>query len=154
MQRLVFVLAAVLTVVAATAATASAQATSVTEPIVVTLENPCNGEPVLVEGTIHYVIGENEDEGGGAHRFSHGVLYGTGIGLTSGTEYRVVTVGLDPGESNHGAHRALTSTDVFVVHIIGTEPGNSFYSHINHHGTLSPSGHGIPFQINARSECR
>ena len=154
MRRLMFVLVPTLTAVAAIAATASAQATSVTEPVVTTLDNPCNGEVVLVEGTLHYVTRENEDEGGGQHRFSDGVLHGTGMGLTSGTEYRVLSVGLDPGESNYGVDRALTSTDVFVVRVIGTEPGNSFYSHVNHHGTLSPSGHGIPFQINARSQCR
>ena len=155
MQRLVFVLVATLTAVVATAATASAQATPVTQPVVITLVNPCNGEDVLVEGTYHYVARENEDEAGGQHRFSHAVLRGTGIGLTSGTQYRVLDVGLDPGESNHGGtQRALSSTDVFVVHVIGSEPGTSFYSHVNHHGTLSPSGHGVPFQINARSECR
>lgn len=154
MRRLVFVLVATLTAVAATAATAWAQATTVTEPVMTTLDNPCNGEVVLVEGTLHYVTMENEDEGGGQHRFSHGVLHGTGIGLSSGTEYRVLNVGLDPGESNHGVERALTSTDVFVIHMIGAEPGNSFYSHVSHHSTLSPSGHGIPVQINARSECR
>ena len=155
MRRLVFILVAALTAVVATAATASAQATSVTEPVITTVDNPCNGEVVLVEGTLHYVARENEDEGGGQHRFSHAVLHGTGIGLTSGTEYRVLNLGLDPGESNHGGtQRAIASTDVFVVQVVGTEPGNSFYSHVNHHSTLSPSGHGIPFQINAHSECR
>jgi opacity protein-like surface antigen len=154
MRRLVFVLVATLTAVAATTATASAQATSVTEPVVITLTNPCNGEVVLVEGTIHYVTRENEDEGGGAHIFLHGVLRGTGVGLTSGAEYRVLDVGLDPGEANFGVDRASQATDVFVVHVIGTEPGTSFYSHINHHSGISASGQQMPFHINAHSACR
>jgi hypothetical protein len=133
---------------------ASAETTSVTEPVVITLDNPCNGEVVLVQGTLHYVFGGSTDAAGGSHRFSHGVLYGTGTGLTSGTEYRVVSVGLDPGESNYGPDRALTSTDVFVVHVIGSEPGNSFYSHIDHHSGISASGQASPLHLNARSDCR
>ena len=154
MQRLAFVLAAMLTAIGTTAATASAEATSVTEPVVVMLDNPCSGEVVLVEGTIHYVTRESTDEGGGAHIFSHGVLHGTGIGLTTGNEYRVVDVGLDPGEANYGVDRAGSSTDVFVVHVIGAEPGTSFYSHVNHHSGISASGQRMPFHINARSRCR
>ena len=155
MRRFLVVLLAVLAPVAVGAPTASAQATSVTEPIVTTLENPCNGEVVLVQGTIHYVTRESVDEGGGEHRFSHGVLRGTGIGLTSGSEYRIVSVGLDPGQSNHGGtQRALTSTDVFVVHVVGTEPGTSFYSHIDHHSGISASGQVMPLHVNVRSDCR
>ena len=106
MRRQMFVLGVMLTAVATTASTAWAETTSVTERIVTTVDNPCNGEVVLVEGTVHYVSRANEDRGGGGHSFTHGVFHGTGTGLTSGDEYRVLSVGLDPGESNYGVDRA------------------------------------------------
>ena len=155
MRRLMFVLVAMLTAVTAAAAPASAEpATVVTQPFVITLENPCNGEVVLVEGTMHGLARFGVDEGGGEHLFNFFAIRGTGIGLTTGAEYRVKYLEGDPNEANSGPERALSGTNVFNIHIVGTEPGNSFYTHVNHHTTISPTGHGVLFQLNDQSECR
>jgi len=154
MRRLMFVLVAMLTVVTATATASAEPPEMVTQPFSITLVNPCNGEVVLVEGTATTRERFGVDEGGGEHLFKFFAIQGTGIGLTTGAEYLVKYREGDPAEGNFGPERANTGTDVFNIHIVGTEPCNSFYTHVNHHTTISPTGHGVLFQLNEQSKCR
>ncbi len=137
---------------------AQAQATPATQvinvPWTVTIDNPCTGEPILVRGTIHYIIHERTDSSGGTHYFRQSVFQGSAEGLTSGTQYQVINRQADPGPTNFTAGGAVTSTDVIMIQYIGPGPRNNFVEFIQHHITFNANGQITAQPVNVRTECR
>jgi len=76
-----------LTVALAVPASAYASADPGTAPGTFTMFNPCTGEDVQVTTTNHYLVFQQGD-------LTHS-SEGTGIGLTSGTEYKYVRRGVE-----------------------------------------------------------
>jgi hypothetical protein len=59
-------------------------------PIDGVIDNPCTGELVSYQGTVHVVSTITQDEGGNLHFQGHtNLVGGEGVGLTSGAEYVV-----------------------------------------------------------------
>ncbi len=126
----------------------------VTIPVDTTIPNPCTGELLLVRGTVHYLVHETTDAGGGTHYFRQGVFQGTAVGQTSGTQYQVINRQADPGLTNFTAGGAVTNTDVIMIQYIGPGPRNNFVEFIQHHNTFNANGQLTALPVHVRTECR
>lgn len=135
-----------------------AQATPATQvvtiPVDTAIPNPCTGELLLVRGTVHYLVHETTDAGGGTHYFRQGVFQGSAVGLTSGTQYQVINRQADPGPTNFTAGGAVTNTDVIMIQYIGPGPRNNFVEFIQHHITFNANGQLTALPVHVRTECR
>ena len=140
-----------------TTSTTLAQATSTTTTATVSVkivgEHPCTGEPLLIEGVVHYLIHDTSDASGGSTHINFGAFTGSGRGLASGTRYRLVNVQLD-NQAHFSANGAAESTDVITIHFIALgDPQKSFYSQIRHHATINANDDVTASPFFERAEC-
>ena len=113
-------------------------------PVSLTIEDPCTGEEVAVEGEVHFV-------GGDHFRYT---LIGVGA---SGTTYEISTIdneGLGGGASDRSAY---TVTDAYTVRFVrdGAGGGDDFTAHSIVHGTRNANGEWtVQFHVNVGgAEC-
>ena len=107
-----------------------------------TVSAACNGEPVLVTGTINRVLQAQDNPAGNVHFRLHINLQGvSGVGAVSGNRYHLtqthnVTYNyvefLDPPR--------FETTQVFRYRLIGQRPNNNTWFNIFVHTTVTPDG--------------
>lgn len=82
-------------------------------PVAFEVENPCTGEALFVEGTLHLVGRTTEDAAGGLHLMGHSNLEGKATSA-SGARYVLVSGGNNPVSVRSGALQTLASHTKFV----------------------------------------
>jgi hypothetical protein len=135
----------------APAAGALGGASAGTVPIAFTLYDPCAGEFVDIAGGIHTVSHVRDRGAGGSQvTFHQNFANVTGVGETSGTEYRVA--GSASQTMNVGGARvsSLTVREVFVTR--GSAPNQTIG--IRMHVTVNADGETTAFVDESATECR
>ena len=120
-------------------------------PIEFTLYDPCNGEFVDIAGTIHTVSHTRARANGGSHvGFHQNFANVTGVGETSGTEYRIA--GSASQRMNVGGAQvsSITVHEVFVSR--GSAPNEAIG--IRMHVTVNADGETTALVDESPTECR
>jgi hypothetical protein len=112
------------------------------EPFTATVSASCNGEPVLVTGTMNVVSQAQDNPSDNVHFRSHTNLQGvSGIGLVSGDRYHLTQsfnatynyeAFLDPPR--------FETTQIFRYRLVGPHPNNNTWFNIGVHTTITPDG--------------
>ena len=144
-----------LVIAALTFSAFSAQAavqTNVSVPVSITVDIPCAGETVELNGNLHILFLLTADAAGGlllkAHFQPQGI---SGFGLTTGVKYQAT------GETQEETHlKVLPFEDTFVNNfkIIGQGPGNNLLIHENFHITVNGRGIVTVLHDNASVNCK
>src|SRR5205814_1743223 len=109
------------------------------------------GEDVQLTGMIHDLLHITMDAAGGLHVKSHDNPQGvSGVGLTTGTEYR--GTGVTQEESN--ATAGVEDTFVNNFRVVGQGPDNNFLLHENFHVTVNANGDVTASHDNLSVDCK
>jgi hypothetical protein len=109
-------------------------------------------EAIHLTGTALFVDTSTTDASGGTHLTFHVSYQGvSGVGLTTGTTYRIV--GASDGTINLDQAEKFTSVAPFGQ-IIGRGPGNDFLIRTEIHSTISGSGFVAVSFARVRFECK
>jgi hypothetical protein len=140
-------------------APALAQATTVTDNVLVPTEIfvfvPCArggaGEFVQLSGTLHILFVTIIDDKGGFHSKFHFQPQGiSGTGLTTGDKYQAT--GVTQGSFNGKVGFETSFVNNFKI--IGQGPGNNFLIHENFHVTVNPNGEVTASVDNFSVKCK
>ena len=121
-------------------------------PVAFEAENPCTGEALFVEGTLHLVGRTTEDAAGGLHLMGHSNLEGKATSA-SGAGYVLVPGGNNPVSVRSGALQTLASHSKFVRQGEGVA-ADDFASSWIFHLTVDAEGNIDPVVDKFASECR
>jgi hypothetical protein len=95
-----------------------------------TIDNPCTGEPILVEGVFHHLVHVTRTEEGYHFVIRTNTQDVTGTGLQTGDEYRFINVGGAVGSDVINGVATNTDEGSFMVVTQGASPNFII------HGTL------------------
>ena len=133
----------------ATRAQAVASTEVFTAPFSLTLtpaDYPCLEEVILIDGTLHYVVRVTFDASGGRHRATLINAQGlTGLGLTSGTVYRVSGPGHLTLNDDDLAPPVRERTFYDVVHVVGPGNATKLLVRVGFHLTFNSDGELVAF---------
>jgi len=132
------VMAAIVALMTGTAlAQAETDTSQTTEPLSFLLENPCNGEEILVEGEVRVLSHTTQNEQG-----SHSLFLFTeplsGTGLETGDKYRFITVGHETTRDLANGVNGFAGTQPFLVTSEGASPNFIFF--ITHQAVFDDDG--------------
>ena len=150
-------LIAALFALCAAATNARAQATTTTTsenvPFTSTLLNPCNGDLITFQGTLHITNTLTTDAGGGTHLKTH-VNYQdvTGTGTPSGLNYRIGTVANESLNDNEEGQ--LDNTVIQTLKLIAPGTALNYFTRLVFHVTINANGQTTSEVIESRVECR
>ena len=130
----------------------AAQPVSERFPVAFDVENPCTGEALFVEGTLHVVGHATEDTSGGLHFFGHSNLQAKAVSA-SGARYVLVVGGNNPLSIRSGALQTLASHEKFVRQGEGVE-ADDFSSSWIFHLTVDADGNLDLVVDKFTSECK
>lgn len=157
-SRLCAALIAALSVAAAFAGTrAFAQATTTTTneeiPFTDTRPNPCNGDQVTFQGTMHVTNSVTTDTSGGYHLKTH-VNYQdvSGTGTPSGLSYNVRTTTNETLNDNDGPQAETTVIQTIKLISQGSSP--NYFLHLVFHITVNANGETTSTVTESSIECR
>ena len=142
MLRITLLLATAAMLVLVLATTAQAQGTEANEkiPLTFSTSNPCTGEELLVEGTLHLVQNFTEDRSGGSHLTQHLSFKGEAVS-PSGAEYIVQTEDSANVKADADSANALTlSTKFHYIRLAETTPNDDFIEYGTIHLTQNANG--------------
>ena len=111
------------------------------------------GEVVVLSGTLHLLSHQTVSNSGNFHVKFHAQPQGvSGVGLTTGDQYRATGVTQEEFHSNG----PLPITDTFInnFRIIGQGPGNNFSVHQTIHITINANGVLTAFVDNTNVDCK
>lgn len=155
--RLLFGLAALSMLLLTFAPLAQAQETGAVSrriPVTFAMDNPCTGEPVLIEGAFHLVLNETEDQSGGTHTVGHSNFNGHGVS-TSGVRYTFQSVDNSPDKVDADSADDFTITSSFrLVRQGETAPTDDSTLHVTVHVTQNANGEFTATPVHINSECR
>jgi len=122
-------------------------------PVASFIENPCAGEVLAVNGTLHQLMTTLQN-----HAWVRSRLYTSyqdlnGIGLTSGTTYRISGISKD-SQSVYFGFFPRDYTTVDTLKLIPDDGGETLVLHQNTHVTIHPDGTVTASVDNARLECK
>ncbi len=141
--RLAALFVVALAVPALAAAGTTLHTVETTQPVVFAGTNPCNGEPVEIEGHAHAVFDVTIGTDGKIHAVAMAFEFqGTGLNIVTGSKYRVVKrnfqqSNLDP------ARDEFTFDERMAVTRLGEDGlpiADDFYMRLQAHVTISASG--------------
>jgi hypothetical protein len=142
---------------AAAGSPAFGQATTTTTneeiPFTGSLPNPCNGDVVTFQGTMHVVNTVTTDAGGGFHLKTH-VNYQdvSGTGSPSGANYNVRTTSNETLNDNDGPQSELTV--IQTIKLISQGSALNSFLHVVFHITVNANGQTTSTVSETRIECR
>lgn len=126
MRRAILLLMAVAATLLMASGTALARAATEThnvkQPESFTIDNPCTGEPILVEGVFHHVVHVTQTEEGYHFVTRTNTRDVTGTGLQTGDEYRFINVAGEVGGYVINGVSTSTSEVSFLVVTEGASP--------------------------------
>jgi hypothetical protein len=97
-------------------ARAATETLNVNQPESFTIDNPCTGEPILVEGVFHHLVHVTQTQEGYHFVIRTNTQDVTGTGLQTGDEYRFINVGGAVGGSViNGVHTNIDEVSFMVV---------------------------------------
>jgi hypothetical protein len=96
-------------------AQAATETLNVNQPESFTIDNPCTGEPILVEGVFHHLVHVTQTEEGYHFVIRTNTQDVTGTGLRTGDEYRFINVGGSVGGSVINGVNTNTNEFSFMV---------------------------------------
>src|SRR5207244_2406800 len=108
--------------VVAPVAVQAANAVNDTFPFTATTSNPCNGEPVVLEGGTHVVVHQTFDSSGGTHLDVDTNVHASGTGLATGVKYEMNGTDKQSGNLNSGATEFASISHLRVVSQTGAVP--------------------------------
>jgi hypothetical protein len=128
-----------------------------TQPVVFVGANPCNGDPIQIDGHAHGVFDLTIGSGGKIHAVTMTFEFqGTGVNLAaSGTRYQVVK--RDFQQTNFDLPREeVTLDELMVVTRIGEDGvlADDFFMRLQAHLTISASGQVGASFLRPTVECR
>ena len=124
--------------------------TNVRLPIAGTVINPCNGENVDYEGTVHVVLRTTVDGSGGIHLGGNANYHVTGVGQTTGAAY----VGNQNEKITLNLVGASTETQAITFRLISKGGADNFYITLRLHITVNANGDVTVVHGTASAECR
>lgn len=144
------------------AAIATAQAVASTEvftaPFSLTLtpaDYPCLKEVIVVDGTLHYVVRVTLDASGGRHRATLINAQGlTGLGLDSGTVYRVSGLGHSTLNDDDLAPPMRERTFYDLIHVVGPGDAAKLLVRVGFHVTFNNDGEMVAFTETESVKCQ
>jgi len=107
-------------------------------PFVTTMENPCTGEVVVIDGNLDIIVHSTPDTSGGFHNKIHMASKGTGVAAGSFTQY-VFSEEFDSELTSAGATTQTQTLNHFLTSAGASD--NSFFK-MTLHFTLN--GTGVP----------
>jgi hypothetical protein len=126
MQRAILLLTAMAVALLMASGVALAQAASetlnVNEPERFTIDNPCTGESILVEGVFHHLVHVTQTEDGYHFVIRTNTEDVTGTGLQTGDEYRFINIGGAVGGSVINGVSTNTNEVSFIAVTEGASP--------------------------------
>ena len=131
----------------------TATTTSENIPFTDTRPNPCNGDLVTFQGTMHVTNTVTTDSGGGSHLKTH-VNYQdvSGTGVPSGLNYRVMTTVNDTLNDNDAGQ--FETTVIQTVKLISQGSAPNLFLRIVFHITINANGQTTSTVSETRIECR
>lgn len=150
-------IASLFVVLAAAAEPAFGQATTTTTnetvPFAGTMPNPCNGDAVTFQGTLHIANHITNDPSGGSHLRTH-VNYQnvTGTGTPSGATYNVRTTANETRNDSDGPQTETTVIQTIKLNAQG--PILNAFLHVVLHVTINANGQTTSTVNETRIECR
>ncbi len=153
----VALLSAAFLVLAAAGTPAFGQATTTTTneevPLSTTEPNPCNGDVVAIQGTMHVTNTLTLDASGGYHLKSH-VNYQdvSGTVALNGRTYRVSTTANETVNDSDSAQ--FETTVIQTIKLISQGPVPNFFVQVVFHITVNANGQTTSTVTDVRSECR
>jgi hypothetical protein len=103
-------------------------------------ENPCNGDMVTAQGSTHYVFGFLFDDTGGSHISTRVNSKGSGIGLPSGSSYRVSDESTYSEQNPEGDQ--FTIRQERMVRMLGDRQVDNYTRHMVF--KLTQNANGVP----------
>ncbi len=141
-----------------TTAQADASTEVFTAPFTLALtpaDYPCLQEAVLIDGTLHYVVRVTFDASGGRHRSTLINAQGlTGLGLTSGTVYRVSGPGHSTFNDDDLTPPVRERTFYDIVHVVGPGDATKLLVRAGFHLTFNSDGELVVFTTVDSVKCR
>ena len=119
------------------------------------VNNPCNGELVLLTLDFHLVVRTTTGAGGGSHDGSHVNAHGEGVGLTTGAKYQfneIHNFQASVSESFPDGSLSQTFTDYFLV--IAQENVPNFVLKVLFHMTTNANGEVTSMKTEFSPACR
>ncbi len=125
---------------------------NITNPISLTQFISCAGETVSVSGDLHFLFTLETDASGGSHITFHGNSEGlSGVGLSSGTQYRAVDVFTQTVYVGAPLPVKITLTETH--RFVGQGAGNDLWSHYNIDFTINANGNATASVTNFKVDC-
>lgn len=138
-----------------TPAFAQASTTTTNEEIEFTssLPNPCNGDVVTFQGTMHVTNSVTTDANGGFHLKTHVNYQGvSGTGSPSGINYNVRTSTNETLNDNDAGQ--FETTVIQTIKLISQGSAQNYFIHIVFHITVNAAGETTSEVTETRIECR
>lgn len=114
----------------------------------------CISEPVVLTGTVHYLLHAQDNPGERVHFTLHTNLQGvSGVGQVTGTRYRLsqehnVTYNYSFLETSQ-----FETNQIFRYRLVGQGPDNNFWINISFHLTVTPDGRITSTSTRAEARC-
>lgn len=144
-RKLLVVVASLVTSGFAAVAGEAAVTTNVTIPSEFVFVDPCTNESVFVSGDVHLVVSSTvTDNTVTSH--THSDFKATGVGLSSGSQYQLVSIG-------NGVSKASLQNGEFVsatgarINVVTPGGGNNQWGPISLHTTLDANGNLRSFRF-------
>jgi hypothetical protein len=119
-------------------------------PFATTVENPCTGELVAIDGTLDTIIQITPDASGGFHNKIHTASKGKGVAILSRTAY-VYSEELDSELTSAGATTQTQTLNHFLTSVGSTD---NFFFKMTFHVTVNGTGVPTAFVDNFDTGCR
>jgi hypothetical protein len=150
-------LGALITAALATFLTATAFAQGVTNTTVdltgQTIVNPCNGETIVLSGSVHIVVRNTTDSDGGIHSTIENNYQGvTGVGQTTGATYHVANNSIFTANSKppFPAEFSFPST----TKVIGQGNVPNFLADVHFKATVNANGDTTVAFFGSETQCQ
>ncbi len=147
--------AAVVAIALAAPQAARAQATTIhvnqTDPFTAVIDDPCTGEPILFEGTIH-TEGEITINDNHTHSQLHTNIHATGIGALTGTEY--IFNDVLNNNTNSGDPLPMIVSLEHNTRIISTGPSDNFLANTRIQITINANGEMTVDRVDVDTSCQ
>ncbi len=155
--RAALISATLLVFAAAAGSPAFGQATTTTTneevPVSSSVVNPCNGDVVNYQGTLHVTNTLTTDSSGGFHLKTHTNFQDvSGTGVPSGLNYRVVTTRNETVNDSDSAQ--FETTVIQTIKAVSQTSAPNLFIHIVMHITVNANGQTTSTVTEVTAECR
>ncbi len=127
----------------------AAKITNEKTPISFVVDNECTGEPVTLEGTLHYQEREADPGSGGLNYAAIMTIQLKGVGATSG---RLYTYRFSQGFKYHVARNSVYKENA-VSHLVSQGSSGNIYLRIHFNMVVTPAGGVVMSKATVETGC-